>query len=236
MKILKKPGVRAKYLARRAREGLRGYVTDSTALLVATTPIFAALETNLASMTNENSINARLLGTALTYAGTGLLYARGLDKSRNFFKLNKKTKGKVKFVHDASYGVLFNLLISPPFFYAAGVRDPWQIGIATATSMGMAVVAGGPVGYALDVFRDLAGTKNCERESYSKIVKNQSHYIKKAIATSLVAASIVLTCGVYRVNDYLRPPQNPTIQQVQPEQLIQPTQNANLEKKVEELK
>lgn len=217
--LLKKPRVRARYIARLLKEEAPSYLVDSTSLLAASTPIFAALETNVAGFSNENSVNARLLGTGLTFAGMGKLFTGGLRRSRKLFKIKEETtRESLINLHDAAYAVAYNLVISPPFYLLAGVRDLKQIAIGTGLSMGFALVAGGPIGYAVDSFKDLTGLEECKRRGYPELVRKQPPYIKRIIAAGLVAASIALTSGVYQINDCLRKPKSETsiVQQVQP--------------------
>ncbi|HLD54983.1 MAG TPA: hypothetical protein VJB35_01860 [Candidatus Nanoarchaeia archaeon] len=47
-------------------ENLNYHLVDSTALLTLTNPIFSVIETIGSDMSNETSINARILATGLT--------------------------------------------------------------------------------------------------------------------------------------------------------------------------
>jgi len=51
------------------RDNLKYHFVDSTALLVESTPVFAAFEIGIAGMSDEVSINARMLAVGLTYLG-----------------------------------------------------------------------------------------------------------------------------------------------------------------------
>ena len=73
-------------------EQLKKNIVDSTALLIATTPIFAGLETMVLGMPNEVSLNARLLVAGTTYAGFGFLAAKGRDLCRKFLNISDITK------------------------------------------------------------------------------------------------------------------------------------------------
>ena len=78
------------------KRNLNQHMVDSTSLLTASTPLFAAFETYFAVISNENSINARVLAAGLTYVGIGSLYSKGLDVSRNLFRIKSETKEKIK--------------------------------------------------------------------------------------------------------------------------------------------
>jgi hypothetical protein len=179
------------------KDNLKYHLVDSTALMGFSSPIFAALETSIAGISHENSIHARLLAVGLTYAGLGRIFSKGMDLSRKMFHIKPETKERLKQLHDASYATAYNILISPLFYYAAGVRDIKQIAMGTAMSMGFAFVAGGPMGYAVDAFRDLTGLKSSER--VPELVRRQNPNIKKGLAALLTAGMIAATAGVYSV-------------------------------------
>ena len=151
-------------------------------------------------MSNENSINARLLGAGLVYLGEGGLFAKGMDLSRQFFKIGAETKERMIQLHDAAYSTAFSAVTAPLFYYGAGVRDLKQIALATAAGMGMSFFLGGPMGYSVDVFRDLTGIKESSR--IPKIVKRINSKIKKGLVALTVAGSLGLTAGIYAANNY----------------------------------
>jgi len=181
---------------KKSKKALKTHLVDSTALMVPSTPLFGAFETFVAGMSVENSIHARALAYGLTYAGMGRLFTKGLDISRNLFKIKPETKERVKQFHDTAYAVTYNLAISPFFYYAAGVRDFKQIAIGTGMAMGVALFIGGPMGYFVDGYRDLMGIKDSKR--IPRAVSGQSPRIKKTIAALVLSSSIGLTAGLYQ--------------------------------------
>ncbi len=186
-----------KYVSK-AVDNLKYHVVDSTALLAESTPIFAAFETGLAGMSDEISMNARLFAAGLTYlGGMGYAYAKGRDLSRKLFKIKDTTKEKIQSFHDAAYLGAFNLVAAPAIYLIVGARDPKEIAIGTASAIALGVVNGAPMGYAVDLFRDLTGLKECERPSYPNILKKQKSRTKKGLAALLTAGAIALTAGVY---------------------------------------
>ena len=82
---------------------------------------------------------------------------------------------------------------------ASGARDAREITIGTAIAMGFGFVNGGPVGYAVDAFRDLTGLKDCKRPSYPDLLKRQNSKTKRGLATLLTAGAIALTAGIYAI-------------------------------------
>jgi len=177
---------------------LKYHVVDSTALLAESTPIFAAFETGLAGMSDEISINARLFSAGLIYfGGMGYAYAKGRDLSRKLFKIKDTTREKIQGFHDAVYSGAFSLAVAPVIYFASGARDPKEIAIGTAGAIALGLVNGAPMGYAVDLFRDLTGLKKCERPSYPNSLKRQNSKTKKTLAALFTAGAIALTFGVY---------------------------------------
>jgi hypothetical protein len=207
---MRKPLVRLKHAYRETKAGLKTHFVDSTALLTVSNPVFSVFETMAASMTNENSIRARGIAAVLTYAGMGKLFTGGMKLSRKFFKIKQTDSEKRQQFHDASYATAYNLVISPPFYYFAGVRDFKQIAIGTATAAGLALIAGGPIGYAVDAYEDLVGLKECER--LPLLVRKQNRAIKTGLAGLLVAASVGARGLIYYANSHYVHPSKETSQ------------------------
>ena len=191
----------AKSIIGNIRHNLKFHLVDSTAILAESTPVFAVFETQIAGWSNELSINARLIAAGITYfAGTGYIYGKGRDLSRRLFNIGDETTEKVQALHDAVYLAAFNLVIAPPIYFAAGARDLKQIAIGTATVMAVALVNGGPLGYAVDLFRDLAGLKECRRPSY-RFLKKQTPRVKRVLVVLLTAAAVAVTGGIYALRN-----------------------------------
>lgn len=176
---------------------LKYHLSDSTAMASMINPIFAALEVSAFGMTIPNSINARLIGTGLTYAGMGRLYSKGMDLSRKVFKIKPETKVALRKRHDRAYSIAYNLIVSPIFYYAAGSRDIEQIALGTGVSVAFGLVAGGWLGSAVDQFRDLSGLENSKR--LPNVIAESSPKMKKGLVALLAAASIGLTAETYNL-------------------------------------
>ena len=162
---------------------LKEHLVDSTAILAIGTPISAAFETGLAGMSDDVSINARLIAVGLTYAGMGSVVSKGRDLYRKCFGITDRTKERVQQINDAIYLATLNSALGPAFYYASGSRDWKEIAIGTAAAAGLSLTLGGPMGYAIDYFRDLTGVKNSKRMLIG--VRNLRPKIKKAIAIGL---------------------------------------------------
>ena len=76
------------------------HLADATAMLIESTPIFAACEIGLANMPHDVSIKARLLAAGLAYTGVATLYSKGRDLWRNRFGITDKTKESTQTLHD----------------------------------------------------------------------------------------------------------------------------------------
>ena len=190
-----------KKLYENSKKNVATHLTDSTALMIASTPAFAAFETFVAKMPHDQSLHARYLAVGATFAGMGRLFTGGMDLSRKLFHISQETPEKNKQVHDALYAITYNAIMGPLFYLGAGARDFKQIAIGTACGMGLALFMGGPMGYAVDSYRDFIGINNSTRLPVS--IQNKSRSSKLALASILAAASVGLTAGVYELSSYL---------------------------------
>jgi len=186
-------------------------------MIAESTPLFAAFEIGIIGMSDEISMNARLIGVSLAYAGIGSAISKGRDLWRKSFNLTDKTNEKIQILHDTVYMAAFNLIAGPIIYYASGSRDLKEIAAGTALGIVIGSANGGPLGYAIDSFRDLIGTKKCERSSYPNILKNQATKTKKWIAAGLIITSLSATAGIYQINNDNEPE---NINQIQTEAVI----------------
>ncbi len=186
-------------LVQKTKANLKNHFVDSTAMLAATSPLFAGLETMVLGMSDEVSINARLLAAGLTYGGLGFFVSKGRDLYRKLANVDDNTKERVQKLHDSVYMGLFQFMMAPPFYYAAGSRNMDEIigGMATATAFGL--VSGGFVGYAIDAYRDLTGIKQTHR--IPDLIKNMGPKMKLGLVMAITAASIALNAVVYELTN-----------------------------------
>ena len=176
---------------------LKENAVDSTALLVATTPILASLENIVLGMTDEVSMNARLFAAGATYFGFGFLTAKGRDLYRKFFNITDKTTEKRQQINDSLYVGLCNLIFSPPLYYFSGAHDIKQIIGGTIVGVGVGLLSGGLIGYSIDAYRDLNGINESAR--VPECIRKKGKKFKIGFAALITAASIGLTGGIYSI-------------------------------------
>jgi hypothetical protein len=186
------------------KDTLKRHLVDCTAISIVSNPIFSGLET-IAGMSVETSIQARIMGTALTYLGMGSIYAKGMDLSRKLFNVTEKSHLNLKKVHDMAYSGAYCFAFSPLFYYVAGSRDFGEIAISTTIGAAMSLVTGGFVGYSIDAYRDFSGIEESQRVPL--FIKKQSKGMKKSIfaiglAASLTASSIIYSTGEFCKQKY----------------------------------
>jgi len=175
---------------------LKQHLVDTTALLVVSHPIYAAMETLVMNIPEDVSLRTRGIATVTSFAGLGWLYAKGRDASRGYFGIDQECSEMSQTVHDTGYAIGFAGAVSPVFYAAAGgcLEDTVY---GTLGAMGLSIFSGPIMGYSLDAFRDLVGLQESHR--LPSIVKNRSQRTKGVIAAGLLAASLALFGAVYVV-------------------------------------
>ncbi|KKR01798.1 MAG: hypothetical protein UT26_C0032G0007 [Microgenomates group bacterium GW2011_GWC1_39_12] len=193
---------------KKGREAINNHLVDSTAILTESTPLFAAFETLAVGMSPEVSMNTRMIAAGSAYAGLGYIYGKGRDISRRLFRVTDKTSERYQHLHDSLYSGAFNLVLAPTIYFFAGEKDISKIAVGTACAIGLGSVNGGPIGYSIDLFRDLTGIKKSER--IPKILRRQNSKVKKSLVALLVGGAIATTTGIYgltadKKRDYQEP-------------------------------
>ncbi|MBS3169047.1 hypothetical protein J4210_01055 [Candidatus Woesearchaeota archaeon] len=175
--------------------GAKQYFSDSTAVSAATTPVYALLETGIARMPHDLSLDARLWAVGLGYCGLGALIGLGRDYSQRKFGITEQTREAIRRLHDTVYSGAIVLASNPFFYLALGCRDFKEIAVGSVVGAAVGAAIGTPLGYAFDWFRDLTGVEPSKR--MPAWMKQASSRTKKALAVGLVAASVSLTALVY---------------------------------------
>lgn len=197
------------------KEKLKYHLVDSTAIIAESTPIYALFEkcNPIAPMSDDMSLNARLLAMGLAFSGMASAYSRGRDFSKKLFKITDQTKEKIQGAHDIAYNILCNLVFAPPIYAISQILagedlDITKIATGTGIAMGVGAINGAPQGYTLDIFRDLVGLKSCERASYPNYIRKQPSIVKKAISAGLIATTIWATGMIYSLTPDNKPALN----------------------------
>ena len=183
-------------LLHKIKEGFTHHVLDSTAIMTESNPIFAASEVVVSGMSYDASLNARLFVTAGTFAGAGWLYGKGRDVWRKTFQVTDQTKERIQQIHDGVYAATFSTLTMPFVYLLSGAKDLKEIAIGTASAVAIGAVNGIPLGYSIDLFRDLTGLQSSAR--VPKLIQERSLVTKKSLAALLVGTSLGLTATVYK--------------------------------------
>lgn len=198
----------------KSKKFLKFHLVDATAINVLAVPVCAAMEistklcgliskipyVDVSSIPAEVSLKTRAYAIGLGYLGLGFVLSKGRDISRKLFKVKENSKESLQWVHDAAYLMGFNAIVNPLLYYVSGSRDLKEVIGGTLALSIFSAFAGGPIGYTIDVFRDLTGLKSCKRESYPDLIKKQSPKIKKGLIALLTAGSIAATAAIYNFN------------------------------------
>src|SRR3989344_527587 len=113
------------------KRNLGYHLSDSTAAITESIPLFAAFETFGAGMPVEVSLRARLLVIATAFAGMGYVFGGLRDLWRKLVKVDQTSPERKQTIYDSAYGGLFNLILSPPLYLLSGCTEAKQIAIAT---------------------------------------------------------------------------------------------------------
>ena len=176
---------------------VKRHLSDSTAIATMANPIYACLETMVVGMTDEVSMNSRLINTGTVYAGLGSL-TKLRDYSKRRFNITKKSKEQVKGIHDIIFAGIFIVGIKPVVYLASGETDWKKIAIATGFGVLTGIVAAYPTGLFVDAYRDLTGVEESGR--LPKVIERQSQKVKKTLAALLAASSVGAVWLVYALN------------------------------------
>ena len=182
-------------------EKVYSYLVENTGIIAEITPFFAVYETFGLDMNTAVSQHARLFGGGIIYLGLGSLFQKGRENSENYFHIGERSSW-ARPVHDVVYNAAFTAVVSPLTYLVAGETDMHKIFWGTVGGAVLGTINGAPVGYAIDVFQDLGGIKNCERPSYPTFLRETSPSVKKAFALGLLLASAALTWGIYAFHEH----------------------------------
>jgi hypothetical protein len=185
--------------AKSLKHSLRKHLIDSAAISTESNPVFGLFEVFVSSLSIKTSLNARIIGTLTTFMGLGYVISKGRDISAKIFNIERKSE-KIKVLHDFCYAFAFNFLVTP-FTYMLSqymANEPLNIKKALLAGIGasfLGAINGIPLGYSIDIFRDLFGIKTCEREIYKNIHIKKGQ--KKKIGYALILSSTASLAAIY---------------------------------------
>lgn len=189
---------------KKASDGLKYHLVDSTAMIASSYPIYVLFETTVNGMSDDVSRNTKIYGALLAYGGLGTVISKGRDFFRKAFNITQRTPEKIQRRYDSAYFAAINLPICSGLYISAGETDISKIAIGTLFGMGLGAFGGSVFGYAIDVYRDLTGLNECERKLYPNFLKKLNLAAKRGVAVALTAASMGSLGLIY----YLTPDKN----------------------------
>lgn len=185
-------------MVNKSLEKILEHVSDCTFIQATANPIYAAFETNVAGMSDDVSLKARLIGSGIFLAGVGIAYNQGLRYSRKKFNITEESTNKKIWLHDTLYTVGFAVASCPPLYLLSGESDPVKIAAGTGIAAGLSICLGGLYGYVADAGRELTGIKPNPRlpEKIRALPQN----VKRTIAALAIVTSIAALAGVYQLS------------------------------------
>ncbi len=185
---------------------VKKHFVDATAQISFGTPFNGFMDTFVAGLSPSHSLRARVMTAGFVYCGLGSLYSRGMDYSRKLFKFSQRKSELIKHAHDAAYTAAFSFTFSLPIYYCSGATSKQAL-IGSAAAAGLGLFTGGPTGYTVDAYRDLAGIQASERIP-SKVRELQPRF-KKGLLALLTASSLTALGLVYHFSPHQKPQEAP---------------------------
>jgi hypothetical protein len=179
------------------------HVIDSSAMLFAGHPIYAAVERYALDKTIPESLYARGVATIAVYGGLGLAYEKGRKLSHKLFGMGEKTHELIHWLHDGIYSFAFNTLASMGIYFATGTRDLEKLTLDSMIVAAAAIPISIWATYALDVARDITGLEPSSRTP--EVLKRQPGSVKRKLLPAFVALSIAATAAVYAYSSHAEP-------------------------------
>ncbi len=175
---------------------LKQHLVDCTALVTIGNPAYTLIEKTLLHLPHSISIDARLIGNAITFAGIGSLSTILRDHSRKYFNITQESPESHIGIHDTAYGITFSAFASTGIYYASGIHSLEQLATGTITAMGISVATSWLSNYSVDGFRDLIDIEPSPR--LPKRIKSLSSKAKKSLGAIAIAGSLLTTGLIYK--------------------------------------
>lgn len=204
----------------------KSHVVDTTALLVASHPIYTAFEVNAGKifgripfigeytkdLTDDVSIGVRKMISLWSYCGLTIAFMAASNFSRKKCRITDESSELAQTTHDTIFPVVFNAACGPALYYfgsPAADRSLENVVSGTLVAMVMGAVTGGIMRYSVGAARDLTEIEPYKRKTYPDFIRNQSPAAKRRIATLAMGASLGLMGLIYSLTDDT-PNQQPT--------------------------
>lgn len=178
------------------------YIVDSIGNLVVGNIFYGVMERVFLGFAPDLFLKSRVTASALVFLGIGYIYGRGRDI---FYRLMDKYHllGTIKKpnigVRDIVFGFIFSFFFNILIYTISGANFIELVkGTIVGTIVGLFV--GVPMGYSIDLFRDLLGVKKSQR--IPVFIENLSLYLKYIFAFVLILVSIGILAILYYVDFY----------------------------------
>ncbi len=172
------------------------HIIDSTAILMAVTPIYMFLELVIWRFDPLVSFRARRIIVIITYLGTGFLIAKGRDLSKRTFGVDQPNTSERRIVmHDLFFLVAFNAVFAP-IIYAISQASLRELILGTLSAMALSVINGPINGFFIDAVGELTGIRESQRLPYRiKALGRTSKLILFFTVLSIMIIVVILIYG-----------------------------------------
>ena len=187
----------------RLKYEFKEHLADTNSILTLTFPINTGIELFGSRMSDDVSLNSRILNVGIAYGGLTRL-AKLRDYTIKRFDIENKPS-YMKTLHDIAYGLVLaptiktGIYLAKPPTLTTGEIDWASIGIGTVGTTLAIVALMGPIGWMVDVGRDLRGVKESKRTP--NWLKYKSKRFKKNFANAALATSIAIGASFYTFNN-----------------------------------
>ena len=173
---------------------LKEHLVEATTFTIVSTPVYATLERVVFGFSPEESLTSRSIFTGLNYFGLALFYESGRESMSNLLKMGRRSDN-LQTLHDVVYGATVSIGISLTVYGLSGVDSEKNI-LASLSSGVVGAVFGGLIGNAVETAKDFSGIKESGRYLARKF-RGWSHRAKMGLMAATVAASVLITAGMY---------------------------------------
>lgn len=172
---------------------LRKHLADATSISFLSLPI-KSITDQIAGISDINSIEARAKITALNYMGF-VQMMRLRDYSKKKLGITKSPKKLFHYLHDIGFTLGICMPIQAGIYLSSGVDDWKKMATTLGISLGTLAVLSGPLGQAIDIYREITRVK--KSRNTPKYFKKLNSSSRKKWATGLIVTSLALGGFLY---------------------------------------